>query len=369
MPVPTVPSDTPAPADTGDRRPAARACARCWSGRLALVSDELDRSLNAMLVEFEQQLFQLADHARNPGRRVGLHADAAHLAPQPRRPACRASCCRWRPSVAALRSPPAPLPAAGSGQSVSFHNLTLVEDAVMDEDTMLREIATRQEARASLALHLLGPALRRAGRRTGVRCRTHSARTAGPVPGDARWPARACRSTYDARLLLYRTFDRRVMANYAHCRRNAEHRAGRRRHPARPDLRAGAHPRSGRSAATAGRAGQPSRRTACAVQDKVCGRPKKIGAFRRRAAGPRRSEPAAYRRGWEQVDSGPDNVDEEAAFGMLQQLLTGRRELIGKLRPGGPQPAAACAQFARRRQRARCAAARAAVAERGADAA
>ncbi|MBC7989655.1 MAG: DUF1631 family protein, partial [Luteimonas sp.] len=70
MPVPTVPSDAPAPqtlATAGLPRRVRSVLERA----LALVSDELDRSLNAMLVEYEQQLFQLADHARNPGAESG----------------------------------------------------------------------------------------------------------------------------------------------------------------------------------------------------------------------------------------------------------------------------------------------------------
>src|SRR5690606_24737587 len=38
----------------------------------------------------------------------------------------------------------------------SFRNLSLVDESVMDEDTVLREVASRQEGRSTLALHLLG---------------------------------------------------------------------------------------------------------------------------------------------------------------------------------------------------------------------
>ena len=37
----------------------------------ALVSDELDHNLTGMLEEYEQQLFRMADHARNPGSESG----------------------------------------------------------------------------------------------------------------------------------------------------------------------------------------------------------------------------------------------------------------------------------------------------------
>ena len=38
---------------------------------LSLVSDEMARHLGNMLNDFEQQLFRLADHARNPGLQAG----------------------------------------------------------------------------------------------------------------------------------------------------------------------------------------------------------------------------------------------------------------------------------------------------------
>ena len=38
---------------------------------LSLVSDEMARHLSQMLNELEQQLFRLADHARNPGIQAG----------------------------------------------------------------------------------------------------------------------------------------------------------------------------------------------------------------------------------------------------------------------------------------------------------
>ena len=38
---------------------------------LSMVSDEMARLLGQMLNDFEQQLFRLADHARNPGLQSG----------------------------------------------------------------------------------------------------------------------------------------------------------------------------------------------------------------------------------------------------------------------------------------------------------
>ena len=84
----------------------------------------------------------------------------------------------------------------------------------MDEDAVLREIATRQESRAALPLHLLG-------QRFGVLAGT-PAFDAERIPLGPRAMCRAMRDAsqtlqvaYEARLLLYRIFDRQVMANYA----------------------------------------------------------------------------------------------------------------------------------------------------------
>lgn len=183
---------------------------------LSLVSEELDGHLGAMLIEFEQELFRLADLARNPGAESGymqtlrtLRLNRADLIPR--------FMLELEAGVAALRSPPASAGAAAEDgeRQVRFHNLSLVEESVMDESTVLREVATRQESRAALPLHLLG-------QRFGVLAGT-PAFDAERIPLGPQALCRAMRDasqtlqvTYDARLLLYRIFDRQVMAKYAH---------------------------------------------------------------------------------------------------------------------------------------------------------
>src|SRR3546814_5509023 len=84
----------------------------------------------------------------------------------------------------------------------------------MDEGAVLREVATRQESRAALPLHLLG---QRFGGLAGS-----PAFDAERIPLAPRALCRAMRDAsqtlqvpYDARLLLYRIFDRQVMAGYS----------------------------------------------------------------------------------------------------------------------------------------------------------
>src|SRR3546814_14567200 len=97
---------------------------------------------------------------------------------------------------------------------VCSSDLILVEDEVMDEGAVLRGVAIRQESRAALPLHLLG-------KRFGV--------LAGSTAFDAEriplGPRALCRAMpdasqtlpvpYEERLLLYRTFDRPVMAGHS----------------------------------------------------------------------------------------------------------------------------------------------------------
>jgi hypothetical protein len=181
---------------------------------LNTASDELERHLTTMLSEFEQQLFRLADHARNPGVEsthlqtlrtlrlnrsdlvphymVGLEASLASLG----RGATHASAT----------------PEAGAVPG-AFHHLRLVEEAELDEDTVLRDIAVRQESRASLTLHLLG---QRFGVLAGAPAFDAERIPLGPqslcrILRDA---AQSLQISLEARLLLYRIFERRVMVNY-----------------------------------------------------------------------------------------------------------------------------------------------------------
>jgi len=360
MPVSTTPNDPAAPqtlATAGLPRRVRSVLERA----LALVSDELDRSLNAMLVEYEQQLFQLADHARNPGVESSymqtlrtMRMNRADLVPR--------FMLSLETSLAGLRNPQASMATTSGGHSVSFRNMSLVEETVMDEDTILREIATRQEARASLALHLLG---QRFGVLAGAPAFDAERIPLGPqaLCRAMRDASRGLQIAYDARLLLYRTFDHKVMASYGIVVEALDgamaadgilpgltHVPVRTRAPT-----AVTAPGEESAGGTQGQAGAKSAGSGSGISgsgDSGSGTPGsgggagaggggRGGAASGRASRPHPSnDPQRPHTAWMgEVDDDPDNVDEDAAFGMLQQLLTGRRELIGKLRPGGPQPA------------------------------
>jgi len=317
---------------------------------LSLVTAELDANLGNMLREFEQELFRLADLARNPGAESNymqtlrtLRMNRADLIPRFMQ--------ELEAGVAAIRTAKPVAAEPEHGERIPFHALSLVEDEVMDEDAVLREIATRQESRAALPLHLLG-------QRFGVLAGS-PAFDAERIPLGPRALCRAMRGAsqtlqvpYEARLLLYRIFDRLVMASYARtlekldeamdiggvlpgltfvpvrARAAAQHGSDERAQGARHGTatrRGAARPAAGGSNADDGAGRGNGRRAGDATP----------GAARRdgRAASPQlRPHTAWMGESWDD----PDGEDEQAALEMLQQLMSGRRALIGKLRPNRP---------------------------------
>ena len=287
---------------------------------LALVSSELDPGLSNLVSEFEQELFRLADQARNPGIESGhmatlraFRANRADLVPR--------FLLALEASLAALRTPAPPLPPA-LAETPSFGALSLVEDAVMDEGTVLREIASRQEGRANLSLHLLGqrfgvlaatPAFDAERLPLGPQCLCRAISTA----------ACAVEIEHDARLLLYRIFDRVVLAGYARVLEQLDAQlAADGILPALTfvPVRARAEPIEAKDDARAVRAESIAR--------------------------PRTPADDAQRpyTGWgEPADAGESESAEdikahEAAYARLQELMSGRRELLRKFQPRGETP-------------------------------
>jgi hypothetical protein len=285
---------------------------------LNTASDELERELATMLNDFEQQLFRLADHARSPALQSEhmlslrtLQLNRSDLIPR--------FMMGLEANLAALGRTPPQVQAGPETASPRFQNLSLVDDTQMDEDTLLRDIAVRQESRASLTLHLLG-------QRFGV--------IAGAPAFDAEriplGPQSLCRIMRDAaqslqlplepRLLLYRIFDRRVMAQYSQLL----------------DML---------NVSIAADGILPSltyvpirlRPSDVAVAQSAAdeARPGERRERRQSHRSGRRTttEPRTHTAWLGEEESADTGFDEGAAFELLQQLLTGRRELLGKLRP------------------------------------
>ncbi|GAA4859773.1 DUF1631 domain-containing protein [Luteimonas vadosa] len=303
---------------------------------------ELDHSLRVLLDEFERELFRLADTARNPGnesaymqtlRTFRMHR--ADLVPH--------LMVELEASVAAIRHKVAPAQQSES-QVQGFQTLSLVEDVTLDEDVVLRDVAVRQEARSNLALHLLS-------QRFGVLAGT-------PAPDASRiplGPQALCRALHhasvaleinlDARLLLYRLFDRHVMPAYGGILDKLDATMasdgilpGLTYVPirARPTLQnpdpAAATPAE-RARAGAGR--QADKETSSDDP----GESREPARFRTGRASAQRTPPDRHRphTAWlgepDDVDDEMDRAEEETAYASLRQLMSGRRELLGKLRP------------------------------------
>lgn len=179
---------------------------------LRITSDEMERRLDGMLVEFEQQLFRLADHARNPSIESGylqtlrnLRLNRADLIPR--------FMMGVEANLAGIANGAAQL-AQKQAQPNNYGGLSLVDENEVDAALVLRDIAQRFEARASLALHLLG-------QRFGVLAAA-PAFDAERIPLG---PQALCNILQDAseslqlpqesQHLLLRTFERKVMADYA----------------------------------------------------------------------------------------------------------------------------------------------------------
>ena len=308
-------SALPPSSDTGPQTLATanlpRRVRRVLEHLLHAASDELERHLAATISDFEQQLFRLSEHARNPALQAGylqtlrtLRMNSSDLVPR--------FMAGLEASLAAMgrdvSAPPASEPVP-----VSFHRLSLVEEAEMDEEAVLRDIAVRQESRASLTLHLLG---QRFGVMAGAPAFDAERIPLGPrsLCRIMREASQSLQLPLESRLLLYRVFDRRVMAAYQQMVEmlNVAVAAD----GILPSLtfipiRVRATPVGEIEAAAAGAAGKSQRR---------------------RGSGAAGSAPRTHT-GWLGQADGEAGTEDTAAFDLLQELLSGRRELIGKLRP------------------------------------
>jgi hypothetical protein len=310
-----------------------------------VASDELERQLQLMLSELEQQLFRLADHARNPGVESEylhtlrtLRLNRSDLVPR--------FMIGLETSLATLGQAGTAIQHAPPAWTSGAHNLTLIDEAEMDEATVLRDIASRHSSRASLALHLLG-------QRFGVLaaspaldverlpCGPHS------LCSILRDSVEALQLPLDARLLLYRTFERQVMADHASLVEmiNATMAADgllpalryvptRMRAPTSvaASTRDKREPQQQHESQSPRASSQPQQSETGAAKSEEAKDPRQ----RRKISAAR--DPQRPHTGWLGVaDPGGTQAGDAAAFELLQQLLAGRRELLGKFRSGSPQ--------------------------------
>ena len=360
MSAPTQPAEATAPRSLAAAG-LPRRIRKLLEGALTLVTDDIEPNLGGMLNEFEQELFRLADQARNPGAESGymqtlrtFRLNRADLIPH--------FILELEASLAGLRAPPGAPVEIVQDRPSTFGKLSLVDEAVMDEGTVLREVASRQEGRANLALHLLG---QRFGVLAGTPAFDGERMPLGPqsVCRAMRAAAQALDIEHDSRLLLYRIFDRHVMANYWRTLDRLDELLDRegvltgltyvpirvRPSPVQSgDADGGqaadghAPPRSG--AAAGGRVaargggggaggGAHEGRTGGAADAGGAGQ-QGVAARGSGRAGP--YGPGAAQRpytAWMGEPAEQLDEDEKVASEQLQQLLSSRRELLGKLRP------------------------------------
>lgn len=290
---------------------------------LAVVSEEIVRGLGKMLNELEQQLFQQANHARNAAAQddqfnalrnlrltradfipLYLHGLEDTLA--------RVRASRPEAEQAAIVKP-------------NSQQWQLLERDSDDEEIMLRDLAIRYESRATLTLYLLG-------QRFGVMAAAPAFET-DRLPVGPRALLRIAHDTAQAlhhdsvlRMLLYRAFEHHVLAGY-------------------PTLVELMNDVLGKAGILPGLEFVPARIRPAAQPrpDAADAAPAKSNAVAdapATAASPAASPAEAPYTGWLGQANAPSVADDAMQFALLQQLLSGRRGLIGKLQAGNQAPGA-----------------------------
>jgi len=221
MSAPTDPQDTPVPrtlASAGLPRRVRRTLERV----LAMFSEDIEKHLVAAVTDFEEDLFRFGERGGTTGGGARIdYMQTLRVVRLNRHDLVPRFMQLIEAGLAGLRrahlqyAPISIAPSSTTPAPVNFRNLSLVDESVMDEGAVLHAIASRQESRANLMLHLLG--------------QRFAVLAAAPAFDSERVPlgpqalCRAIRHAaevmhldHDARLLFYRIFDRRVMSHYSH---------------------------------------------------------------------------------------------------------------------------------------------------------
>lgn len=276
-----------------------------------LAADEMARALERMLAEFEQQQFRLADQAANPGLQQ-TYFDTLRLVRQNRADLIPEFLSGLEATLAGIRDP-APPPGKPAAP-VHFGNLRLVEDYELDEEAVLRAIASRHESRTSLPLHLLG---QRFGVLAGSPAFEADRLPVGPrqLGNILAKASRVLQIDLQPRLDLFRCFDQYALSGYAQLVEAMN--AMLARENILPNL-----------------AYVPIRARP-AVQSELTGEAVRERREQARAqGGGGRSRPFT---GWYSGEqAAPENPE---TFNLLQEMLASRRDLLNKLTPGNTDAA------------------------------
>lgn len=276
---------------------------------LAVVSEEIVRGLGKMLNELEQQLFQQANHARNAAAQDDQFNALRNL---------RMTRADFIPhylhgledALARVRAVRADSEETSAAKPTS-QQWQLLEHDAGDEEILLRDLSVRYESRATLTLYLLG-------QRFGVMAAAPAFET-DRLPVGPRALLRIAQETSQAlhhdsvlRLSLYRAFEHHVLAGY-------------------PTLVELMNDVLGKAGILSGLEFVPARIRPAAQRAETEAPAKAEAAGAKPAAG---SDVQAPFTGWLGQANAPSVADDAMQFALLQQLLSGRRGLIGKLQAG-----------------------------------
>ncbi len=205
---PAAPAAPPASLASAPLPPRVRAILR----RLFdTASRDLSQALNSTLVEFEQQLFRLAEQARSNNRQAE-HFASLHSFQRNRNDFAPHFMLAFETALAGIRTLP-PDPAPEQGAPLEYRSLTLVDDATMDEAVVLNDIARRHESRTASTLLLSG---QRFGVLAGRPAFDSAHLPVGPraLCGMLKEAAECFDIPTESKLMLYRAFDHKAMAAY-----------------------------------------------------------------------------------------------------------------------------------------------------------
>ena len=210
----SVTSSPPSRADTGHATLSTRAFPRrvriLLEGIFEIVTGEIDRGLIATLDGLEQQLFKLAEQARSNEMQLRC-LEALGTVKRGRFDLMPRYIASLESSLAVVRD--VQKSGENSADSITFNDLALVAETDMDETTLLHEISSRAEMKASLPLFLLS---QRFGVLAGKPALDSDALPIGPATlcRHLRRASHCFELSPEHRQLLFRQFDRHVMTDY-----------------------------------------------------------------------------------------------------------------------------------------------------------
>lgn len=179
---------------------------------LGLVSPQLSRELDRLLMTLEHDLFRQAEFARNPALQSG-YLETGRMLRERRDEFIPAFMGELEEALVAIRDPASRAPESTETESVHVDDMRLVDHSEISEDAVLSAIALRHESRAGLPLLLLG---QRFGVLAGAPAFDAAALPIGPqsLGRLLQRAANRLQLNLDARLQLYQLYDRQLMAGY-----------------------------------------------------------------------------------------------------------------------------------------------------------